>query len=113
MGLYTPDLMVFHEQTLGAALTQGERRRGFHPSLHALTVERLIGLGAGRPDRRAFARIEHPELYTRLVNSPGHFAAQRVNLPNQMALADAANGGIARHMADVVEVERQHQRFCA
>ena len=38
-----------------------------------------------------------------------HLAAERVDLAHQVALADPADRRIARHLADMVEVEREHQ----
>ena len=38
-----------------------------------------------------------------------HLAAERVDLAHQVAFADPADRRIARHLADMVEIERKHQ----
>ena len=43
------------------------------------------------------------------VGNFAHRAAQRVDFANQMALRDAADGGIARHLRDQVQVHRDHR----
>jgi hypothetical protein len=44
------------------------------------------------------------------VNCPTHLPTKRVNLLNQMPFANPANRRVARHLADVVEIQGQHQR---
>ena len=42
-----------------------------------------------------------------------HLAAERVDFLDQVSLADAADRRVARHLADVVEVQRDHQGVAA
>ena len=44
------------------------------------------------------------------IRGPGHDATQRVHFPRQMALADAADGRVAAHLAQGVQVVGQEQR---
>ena len=74
-----------------------------------MAVKRLIGLRPGSPYGRAFFGIEQPELNPGIINRSTHLAAERVDLFNQVAFADSANGRIARHLADMIEIECQHE----
>ena len=82
-------------------------QRGTHPVLVLLLV-RLCAQGV---NRRAFGHIEHSALEERIVDGAAHFAAQRVQLPHQMALARAADGGVAGHIADGIQIDREHDRL--
>ena len=68
--------------------------------LHRRGVKLAIGLGARAAHRRAFAAIQHAELDAAAVGDPAHQAVQRVDLADQMALAEAADRRIAGHRAD-------------
>ena len=63
-------------------------------------VEPAVGLGARRPDGGALAAVEHAELDAGLVGDEAHEAAEGVDLADDLALADAADGGVAGHAAD-------------
>ena len=69
----------------------------------ACAVELAIGLGARAADGRALGEIEHAELDAGAVDGAAHHAVQRIDLAHQMALAQAADGRIARHLADRLE----------
>ena len=97
------------QQALDAGLADGQVRRGFEHPLHPRPIRRLVGLRAARPDGRSLARVEKAELDSGFVDRQRHLAAQRVDLAHQMALADPADRRIARHLADMVQVKRQHQ----
>ena len=70
-----------------------------HGLANGVSIELAVGLGARRPHRRALARVEGAELDPGAVDGGRHGAAQRVDLPRQVALADAADRGIAAHLA--------------
>src|SRR5581483_8184573 len=95
---------VFNKQRFHAALTQGEARTIFQNPLHPLTVECLVGLCARCANRWPLLGVEDSKLNSGLVDRKPHLAAERVDFLHQVALADAANGGIARHLADVIQI---------
>ncbi len=66
-------------------------------------------MGARSAHRRAFAAIEDAKLDAAGVGDAAHEAVERIDFPHQVALAEAANGGIAGHGADGGESMR-HQR---
>ena len=87
-------------------------RRALQRAAHQCPVKRLVFLRPGRPDGRTSAGIQQSELNSRLVRNEAHDAAQCVDLANQVALRDASNGGIARHLRDQIRVHRV-ERGCA
>ena len=68
--------------------------------LHGLAIELPVGLGPGAADGRALAPVQDPELDAGPIRRPGHHPVEGVDLPDQMALAQPADGGIAGHLAD-------------
>ena len=80
-------------------------------ALHILLIAPPVGLRAEGVDSGALAKVQHPVLDARAVGGLCHFPAQRVKLPHQMALARAADGGVAGHVADGVQIDREHDRL--
>ena len=79
--------------------------------LHGLAIELAVGLRSRSAHRRTFAAVEQAELDAGGIGDPPHQAVERVDLTYQMALAQPADGGIARHDADGLALHR-HQRSC-
>ena len=77
--------------------------------LHRLAVEPAVDLAAGSPHRRALGSVQHPELNAGDVRQPSHDTVQGVDFAHQMALAQAADGRIAAHLADGLEFVGQQQ----
>lgn len=67
--------------------------------LHSSSVEVAIRLRPRPPHRRPLAAIEHPEVDSRAIDDPPHNAIQGVDLPNDVALANASDGRVARKFA--------------
>ena len=72
-----------------------------------------VGLRAGGPHRRPLRAVEDAELDPGLVGGHRHGAAQRVDLLDQVALADAADRRIAAHLPERLDAVRQQQRRCS
>lgn len=64
---------------------------------HPGGVGEHIGLSAAGLDSGTLAGIEAPELDPGGVGSEGHLAAKSVDLADDLAFADAADSGVARH----------------
>ena len=94
------DRALLDDQVLDRGLDHLEVRRGADRRLHGLAVKLAVGLGAGALHRRAFAPVQHAELDAGGVGDLAHQAVQRVDLADEMALAEPANGRIAGHLAD-------------
>ncbi len=92
------------------AFAQGEPRRRLQQGPRGAAVLHLVGLSPGTAHRHAAAAVEDAEVDARRVNEPPHDAAQRVQLADHVPLPDPADGGIAAHLADGREVERQQRR---
>ncbi len=98
------------DQPLDARLPHLQIRRALEHALAARSIRGLVRLRAARTHGRTLARVQKPELDSGLVSRQAHLAAQRVDLPYQMPLADPADRRITRHLPDMVEIEREHQR---
>ena len=88
-------------------LPQRQPRLQFQRVLHHLLVFPPVRLSPQGPHGGALAPVQHPVLDARLVRRPRHLAAQRVQLPHQMALGGAADGGVAGHIPHRVKAHRQ------
>jgi hypothetical protein len=103
------DNTVAMKQGRGVGLTDIEIRFTFANPLHAKLVGLLVALRARRPHARALLGVEHPKLQARKVRRPTHFAAQRINLPDQMTLRQPTDGRIAGHLPDGIAVNGQQE----
>ena len=65
-----------------------ERAADLHP------VALAIDLGPGRPHRRAAARVQGAEMDAGAIRGPPHGAPERVDLPDEMPLADPPMAGL-------------------
>ncbi len=78
---------------------------GLEHLAHLQPILLLVALGARRPHRRAARSIQQAKLDAHGVGDLAHDAAEGVHLAHQVALGNAADGGIARHLRDQVHVE--------
>src|SRR5262249_52291587 len=100
-------------QVVDGLLKEREVRLVFEPPADRSLIENPIGLRASRPNRGTFARIERPKLDAGLVGRDRHCAAERVDLLHEMALADAADRRVARHLAERLDAVSEQQRLAA
>ena len=84
-------------------LTHVEMCGVFEGLLHDALIEELVRLHAQGVDGGALARVEQAPLDARPICRDAHLAAERVDLANEVALAGATDGWIARHHGDVVQ----------
>ncbi len=105
--------VALDEQAADARLAEPQVRLLLEQELHRPRVEPAIGLGAGRVDGWAAAAVEHAELDARRVGHDAHHAAEGVNLADELAFRQPADGRVAGHLGDGVEVDRQEQRLRA
>ena len=103
------DAAVLDNQRSSAAASIDFQVWRFAESLSciAAAIEFAVGLGARAPDGRAFAAVEQRNWMPARIGDAAHDAIQRIDFPHQMALAEAANGRIAGHLADGRESVRQ------
>ncbi len=91
---------VLDDQVLDPALDHLEIGGGADRRLHGLAIELAVGLGARALYGGALGAIEQPELDAGGVGDAAHKAVEGIDLAHQMALAEAADGRVAGHLAD-------------
>ncbi len=94
------DAAVRDNQIVGLAFDDAEIGGLADRGLHGRGVELAIGLGARTPHRRTLATIEHAKLNAGGIGHPAHESIQRIDLADQMALAETTDRRIAGHRAD-------------
>ena len=98
------------EQRVHVLLQQREIRLGIEQLANRSLVQHAVRLRAGCADRRTFARVQRAEVNAGAIDRARHRAAERVDLFREVALADAADRGIAAHLPEGLEVLREQQR---
>ena len=104
---------ALQQQVVHRLLEQPQVRLVLQPAADGGLVQHAVGLRPGGAHRRALAAVEDAELDARLVGGQRHGAAQGIDLLHQVALADAADAGVAAHRAQGFDVVRQQQRLRA
>lgn len=74
--------------------------------MYGLAVQLPVGLCSRPPDGRTLPPVQHAELNSGPIRRAAHHAVERINLTNELALADASDRGIARHDPDRVDAQR-------
>src|SRR5277367_1846613 len=101
---------VLDDKPLDARLPHLQVGGALEHALAARAVGGLVGLRSAGANGGTLARVQKSKLDSSLVSRQAHLAAERVDLADQVALADTADSRVAGHLADVIEVEREHQR---
>jgi len=91
---------VLDEEVVHRLLEQVEVRLILHDAPDRGAIQRTIGLAPGRTHRRTLACVEAAPLDAGQIGRMRHRAAERVDLLDQMTLADAADRWVAAHLAD-------------
>ena len=99
--------LAFDPQIIDRLLKQLEVGLTLQQRPHRRLVQHTIGLGARGAHRCAFARVECTKLNAGAVGGVCHNPAHGVDFLDQVALADAADGRIARHLADGLDIVRE------
>ena len=89
------DLQIFH-----SSLVKLQPRRLRQQPLHRPAVQTAVRLGSRPTDCRTLAAIEQLEVNAGQVCGAAHDPIQRIDLPHKVPLADTADRGIARHLAN-------------
>ena len=101
--------VAFNHQIINRLLEQPQVGLVFEHAANGGLVQNPVGLGPRGAHSRALARIENAELNAALVGGQRHGAAQGIDLLDQVALADAANRGVAAHLAQRFDVVAEQQ----
>ena len=94
----------FDDEVDDFGLADVEAGLRFEHFAHFDAIELLVALGAGAPDGGTARGVEQAELDADGVGDFAHDAAERVDFADEMALGDAADGGVAAHLGDEIEV---------
>ena len=97
-------------QVCDLLLKQLEVRLALEQRAYRASVQRTVGLCTGCADGGTLAGIERAELDSGAVGGTRHRAAERVDLLDQVTLADAADRRVAAHLPQRVDALRQQQR---
>ena len=103
-------MAVRHDQILDRRGDHIEICRRLDSGAHGLAIELAVGLGARALNGGPLRAVQHAELNAGLVGDAAHQPVQRVDLADQMALAEPANGRIAGHLADGLDLVRDQRR---
>src|SRR6185369_11068532 len=95
------------------SLPQMEIRGRFKRAPHLGAIAHAIRLGSWRLNRRAARSIEQSKLNASTIDDAAHDAAERVDLAHEMSLRNSTNRGIARHLTDEIEIQRNQACFSA
>src|SRR5690606_13929300 len=77
---------------------------------HRLAIEFAIRLRTGAAHCRPLSPVEEAKLNAGRVRDTAHDPIERVDFANKMALAEAANGRIAGHLANGFNLMRDQKR---
>ena len=94
-------------------LEDGKVLLRFQHAAYRVAVKRAVRLGARRAHGGALARIQRAELNPGRIRRQSHRAAHRIDLLDQVTLADAAYRGIAGHLPKGLYALGQQKRGCA
>jgi hypothetical protein len=95
------------------SLPEVEIGSGFKRAPHLASIPHAISLSSRRLHRGTTGTIEQPELNSCAIYNPAHNAAERVDFSHEVSLRDSTNGGIAGHLADEIQIQRNEAGFRA
>ena len=101
---------LVHHQVSDFRLLDGEIRLRLQHLPHVIAILLLVALRSRRPHCRAARGIQQAELDAHRIGDFAHDAAEGIHFAHEVALGNAANRGIAGHLRDQVEVERDERR---
>ena len=105
----TTNLLAIDDQVIHFLLEQLQVRLILERLPNRRAIQHAIRLRPRRPHRRAFRRIQNPELDAGAIRRLRHDTTERIDLANQMPLADAPDRRVARHLPQRLDVLRQQQ----
>ncbi len=108
-GNHTRDRAVLNHQILHRRRAEGQIFLIHEGRLHGLPIELAVRLRARTPDGGPLAPIQKTKLNARRIGHPAHHAVQRINFPHQMSLPQPANGRVAGHFANSLQLMGDQQ----
>jgi hypothetical protein len=105
--------LFFDDEVDDFGLADVEVGLGLEDFAHFDAIELLIALCAGTPDGGAARSVEETELDAHGVRDFAHDAAKCVDFTDEMAFGDTADGWVAAHLGDEIEVHGDERRLKA
>ena len=102
------DVPALRSDLRDGGLLEIEVRLALEQAFHVLLIAAAVCLRAQGVHGRALAAVEHAVLDAAGVRRAAHLAAEGVELADEMALARAADGRVAGHVAHGVQIDREH-----
>ena len=112
-GLDSFDAAVFQENIGGLGFDHAEIWNIADCRLHRRKVELAVDLRPRAPHGGAFRAVQNAKLNSGLVRDLAHEPVEGVDFAHEMALAEAANCGVAGHDADCGEGQGDERGSCA
>ena len=109
----TDDPVTFDDQIVASLGKQREVWLIFQAGPDGLAIQHAICLRPRGAYCRSLTGVQDAELDTGLIGGRGHRPVERIDLLDQMPLADSADRGVATHRAERVEIVREQQGFRA
>ena len=94
------------DEVLDGCLVDAKSWDGKNRLAHRRAVQFAVRLSARALDGRPLATVEHAEVDAALVDGAPHDAVQRIDLADEVALADPTDRRVARHLANRVDALR-------
>src|SRR5208282_2380087 len=111
--LYPFDLTTFLQNPKDISLQELEVRCPLDQRLHPELIGLLVTLCSGRSHAWTLVRIKGTKLNSGRIRIQTHHAAERVNLPHHVSLCQSAHRRVTRHLADRIEILREHHRLAS
>jgi hypothetical protein len=92
-----------HDQSSNGTLYRLKTRVILDEGARGSTIESSIALCTRGPYRGPFASVEHSELEHRKIGRTPHDSAKCIDFPDDRALCNPTDGGIAGHLADCLQ----------
>jgi hypothetical protein len=100
----------FQDQICDFGLLDFQIRLGLQDLSHLQAIGLLVTLGAWRPHGWTSGGVEQAELDADGVGDFAHDAAQGIYFADQVSLGDAADGWIAGHLGNEIDVQGIERR---
>ena len=110
-GHHTAHRVAVDEKVGDRLLEQREPARALQHAADVPPVERTVDLGTGRPHSGALAGVEGAEVDPAVVRACRHRPAERVDLLDEVSLADPPDGRVAAHLPEGFDALREQQRL--
>ena len=105
--------VTLNHQVINGLLKQPEIRLVLQNLANGCLIQNTVSLSTCGTYSGTFGAVQDTELNTALVSGQCHGTAQRINLFDQMTLANTADAGVAAHLPQGFDIVGQQQCFAA